>query len=478
MGSHVLFVDDEEDLEPLIRQIFRRPIRKNELSVSFARNGLEGLNLVKNNADIEVVFSDINMPEMDGLTMLEKLRVQNQNFCVVMISGYGDMKNIRTAMNRGAFDFIVKPIDKNDLKTTLSKSLEYIRAIRDGREAEQRAMKLDVRNKFIRDVFGRYMSEQVVNNLLDSPEGLDLGGQKRVVSIMMTDLRGFSVLSAKHAASDVIQYLNRYLEMMINIVLKHEGTIIEIIGDGIFVIFGAPVQQEDHVIRSISCAIEMQIAMYEFNKDHENSSFPRLEMGIGINTGEAVVGNIGSQKRAKYGAVGKNVNLAARIESFTIGNQILISESAYQQVADQLIVASTSTTHPKGEKNPINLYEIRGIVQGASLPTTTVHIQALPQKQRITFSVLKGKHIDTNHVEAFITHMSDQSVFITASYPLAPMLNLKLNCQAPTGGQEESFFGKVIRCSSDADDGWEIQFTSISAEARQRLQVYLSQAVS
>ena len=178
---------------------------------------------------------------------------------------------------------------------------------------------LQKRNQVIREIFGRYLTDEVVANLLESTEGLKLGGEKRKVTILMSDLRGFTSIAEKVQPEQVVSLLNTYLEAMTNVIRKYEGTIDEFIGDGILVIFGALIGHADDAQRAVACAVEIQLVMEAINEHNRASGLPQIEMGIGLNTGEVVVGNIVSLERAKYGMVGSHVNLTARIESYTVG---------------------------------------------------------------------------------------------------------------------------------------------------------------
>jgi adenylate cyclase len=165
----------------------------------------------------------------------------------------------------------------------------------------------------MRQTFGRYLTDEVVANLLETPEGLQLGGEKRKVTILMSDLRGFSALSERVSPEIAVSVINFYLEVMTEVISQYHGTINELMGDGMLVMFGAPISREDDSQRAIACALAMQLAMDRVNQHNQQLNLPPLEMGIGINTGEVLVGNIGSQKRAKYTVMGSPVNLASRL---------------------------------------------------------------------------------------------------------------------------------------------------------------------
>src|SRR5215207_2031588 len=220
-------------------------------------------------------------------------------------------------------------------------------------ELQHVAEQLELRNRFIRETFGRYLTEEVVATLLESPAGLQIGGEKRKVTMMMAGLRGFTSLSERLAPARVVAMLNRYLAAMVGIINQYGGTVDEFIGDAIFVLFGAPVWQEDDAPRAVACAVAMQLAMPEVNEQNREEELPEVEMGIGIHTGQVVLGNIGSPERMKYGVVGRHVNLTSRIQSYTTGGQILISETTRQEAGPILRIGKQTEVKAKGIEHPV-----------------------------------------------------------------------------------------------------------------------------
>ena len=219
---------------------------------------------------------------------------------------------------------------------------------------------LERRNEFIRKVFGRYTSDEVVEALLDAPDGLKLGGEKREVTILMSDLRGFTALAERLEATEVVSLLNHYLSAMVEVIQQNGGTIDEIIGDAILVLFGAPVATENDAQRAVLCALGMQKAMAGVNEQNLPKGWPAIEMGIGLHTGEVVVGNIGSVKRSKYGVVGRTINTTARIESFTVGGQIIVSPTLIGGAGRGLILGDEVEVHAKGMKEPLRCRQLLG----------------------------------------------------------------------------------------------------------------------
>ena len=215
--------------------------------------------------------------------------------------------------------------------------------------------------KFIRDTFGRYLSKRVVDEILESPNGQEIGGQRKTVTIMMSDLRGFTSLSETRDPEDMVRLLNRYLERMSKVIMEYDGMIDEFIGDAILTVFGVPEEHDDDPLRAVACALAMQNALMELNNELMSEGYPALEMGIGINTGSVIVGNIGSEIRAKYGIVGASVNIASRIESNTIGGQVLIGEATYRLVKELVTSDPTQTVMMKGLKKPLVIYPVTAI---------------------------------------------------------------------------------------------------------------------
>ena len=214
---------------------------------------------------------------------------------------------------------------------------------------------------FIRETFGRYLSKKVVDEILEMPEGRKIGGRRKTVTILMSDLRGFMSLSETRDPEELVRLLNRYLERMSKVILDHDGMIDEFIGDAILVVFGVTESRDDDALRAVACGLSMQNALIDLNKEIALEGYPPLEMGIGINTGTVIVGNIGSEARLKYGIVGAAVNTAARIESNTVGGQVLIGESTYRLVNESLTTEPPQAVMMKGMKRPLVNYSVKAV---------------------------------------------------------------------------------------------------------------------
>lgn len=323
------------------------------------------------------------------------------------------------------------------------KAMEKIRSLNE---------KLELRNKLLSDTFGRFLSDEIVRNLLDTPDGLALGGKKRRLSILMSDLRGFTRMSEQMSAQDLITMLNHYLGEMTEIIQKHSGTIIEFIGDGILAVFGAPVESAESATQAVSAGVEMQCRMAKINNWNGTHHFPTLDMGIGIHTGEVIVGNIGSEKRTKYGVCGSNVNLCGRIESYTTGGQVLISESTRQEIAPELQIADTFTVRPKGVEQDVTLHRVVGIGEPYNLCCEQTDCPPVPLAvpEPLVFYTLDGKHTSPDAVDGIMLARSAQEAILQTDYPLSVFDNILISGST-------KIFAKVI-----ASDGQEhrIHFTS------------------
>lgn len=327
---------------------------------------------------------------------------------------------------------------------------------------------LEKMNVLIRQVFGRYLSNEIVTNLLESPQALKLGGERRKITILTSDLRGFTTTSERLSAEEVIHVLNIYLEYMADVITQYQGTINEFMGDGILVLFGAPTEREDDAPRAVACACAMQLAMGAVNERLKHLGFPQLEMGIGINTGLVVLGNIGSDKRAKYGVVGSQVNLTYRIESFTTGGQILISEPTLKAVASIVRVGGPRRENLKGIKEPINIYEVYGIggFYNLFLPREEEIFFNIPKPILIEYRLLKEKQIGETVFQGSIIQISHKGAKVRAEnigndYLPSPSTNIKLNLLAPQdpSWRSEDVYAKVLEKGAEPGNFY-INFTT------------------
>lgn len=312
---------------------------------------------------------------------------------------------------------------------------------------------LELRNQLLSETFGRFLSDEIVRQLLDTPDGLALGGKKRTLTVMMSDLRGFTAMSERMEAQSLITMLNHYLGEMTEVIQRRNGTIIEFIGDGIMAIFGAPALSETHAADAVAAAVEMQARMEEINRWNEERGYPTLEMGIGLNTGEVIVGNIGSEKRTKYGVVGSNVNLCGRIESYTVGGQILISPRTRAEANAELEVVQEQDIYPKGVQIPLRIAQVTAIGAPYNVACHEHFDTPTPLREgaAVTFFSIDGKHCSDEGESGTITGLSKSGATLRTAAPLKVFDNI----QVEAGGK---LLAKVI--AADGED-FTLRFTSI-----------------
>jgi class 3 adenylate cyclase len=301
---------------------------------------------------------------------------------------------------------------------------------------------------FIRTTFGRYVSPEVAKTLLESPEGLRFGGEKREITVLMSDLRGYTRFAEQGDPAWVMEILNDFLARMTDIIIEYGGTINEFIGDAIFAVYGAPVPHRDHAERAAASALAMQRAMDEINRLHAERGRPRFEMGIGLNTGEAVVGNIGSEQRAKYAVVGAAVNLAARVEGCTVGGQIFLSPATYERIRDLVEVAPAVPVEVKGIAEPLLLYELQGISGrfAQRLPEIETGVdQQVDISLPLTCRVIDGKVVSQEAIAGTVLRLGMRQFDVHLDTPLRPLTNVRLRLRYPGLAHDSGdLYGKVL----------------------------------
>jgi adenylate cyclase len=329
MSAKVLFVDDEPDQAKLVQRMFRNKIRAGEISFLFASDGEEALDILHQEPGIDLVVSDINMPRMDGLTLLERLSQEDKPVKAVIVSAYGDMDNIRSAMNKGAFDFVTKPVDFEDLEATIKKTLAALEELRD----TQRQL---VEAERVRTNLSRFFSPNLAYQLVNNPEELEVGSERKDLTFLFTDVTEFTALVENSEPALIVTLLNEYLDEMTNIVFDHGGTIDKVVGDAIHAIFGAPQPQPDHARRAVQCALDMDAFATEFMKKKQAEGIALGPTRIGVNSGAAMVGNFGGETLFDYTAHGEAINIAARLETANkvLGTRICVSGETVSRIRD------------------------------------------------------------------------------------------------------------------------------------------------
>lgn len=448
----ILFVDDEPDLVPLIRQKFRSQVRDGNLALVFASDGVEALEHLENDPDIEVVVTDLNMPRMDGLTLLGRLGDLDRRTKSVVVTAYGDMENIRTAMNRGAFDFLTKPIDMSDLEITLDQARQ---AVERDREADR-----------VRRTITRYLSDKIARAVLQNPDAVG-ASEKREVSVLMSDIAGFSQLAERLESERVVEVLNVYLGAMTEVVDEYEGAIDEFIGDAVLVIFGAPLEMEDHASRAVACAVAMQARMADVNAELAERELPALEMTVAVNSGEVVVGTIGSESRAKYGVVGSPVNLTSRIQTLAAPGEVLISDRTYQDAGGEggpVRLAETRHVSLKGFSKPVAVHSVEAVEGegGGEVPQDAADLTELDEPLPFDLTTLDGKELGPDAHSGEVVALSETGARVRVTADVEPRGDVCLTLQGPEG--PTSVYAKVLDVMEGGAE-LRLRFSSVSPEA-------------
>jgi adenylate cyclase len=344
--AKILVVDDEADLELLIKQKFRRKIRENVYEFVFAQNGEEALQRISEHPDLDIILSDINMPVMDGLVLLSRLPEANPILRAVMVSAYGDMHNIRMAMNGGAFDFVFKPVDFEDLDLTMEKTVNHVAQVRETIKAikENNILKMYVDENVL-----NFMTHKEFENNLAANEVLE-------ATVMFVDICGFTAITENVPANTVVNIINRLFDKIVKEIIAQKGHVDKFMGDAVMAVF----RGKYHLDRAIDAALSIKEQLKSVEEIISGDKIFRPQVSIGINSGEMVSGNIGaaSLKRLDYTVIGDAVNLAQRLQSTAKADQIIISEEVYEKAKESFKCEKIGEVTLKNKAKPVVIYEV------------------------------------------------------------------------------------------------------------------------
>lgn len=488
----VLLIDDQAMYGETVRRML---ITEKDIDFHYCQDPLKAIRTA-NAVAPTVILQDLVMPEMDGLRLVRYIRANaaTRETPLIVLSSKEEPKIKAEAFALGANDYMVKLPDRLEVVARIRYHSKGYIARLERNEAYQALLEsqreLEKRNRFIKDTFGRYLSDEVVEKLLDDPG--KIASKKRTVTLLMSDLRGFSTISERlDDPEKVVRIINAYLGKMSEVILDNEGIIDEFIGDSVLAIFGALNEGErpDDIRRdarnAAACAVRMQLAMDEVNRRLGEEALPSVAQGIGVNTGELVVGSIGSERRSKYGVVGKEMNLTARIESYTVGGQILISENTLAACGDVLKLGDVMQVHPKGVLEPIQIHELLGIGDRFNL--------FLPEKEapawrtvepplQVCFRVLEDKDVSgKTHVGRLVRLVRGMAEIVSET-EVSRMANLRLSLIKDDAAGDgavvcEEIYAKVMKVATHLNThpdhmmpwAFHINFTSISPEAERFL---------
>jgi class 3 adenylate cyclase len=393
MTATILVVDDEPDLQALVLQKFRHQIRDGAVAFIFAHDGVEALQSLEQYPHVDMVVTDINMPRMDGLSLLQKLQEAEDKKSTIIVSAYGDMSNIRIAMNRGAFDFLTKPIDFGDLAATIDKTIRHVEMMREVRHRQAEAERAHAS-------LSRYFSPQIASRLAANGESDGMEVHWREIATIFTDITGFTSLVETAAPEVLGELLNEYVGGMTDVVFAHEGTVAKIIGDAIQVLFNAPGDQPDYASRAIACALNLDSWAEEFRTRWKSRGVNFGATRIGVHAGPALVGNFGGSRFFDYTAYGDTINIAARLESAnkSLGTRICVS-AAVAGAAANFKGRPVGDLMLRGRSEPLRAFEpLSDEVFQASVVTQYVGAFAKLEAGDVTampaFAALVGLHAD------------------------------------------------------------------------------------
>lgn len=340
----ILAVDDnKQNLE-----VLKKALTAAHYEIITATDGLTALQLIESAAP-DLILLDVLMPGMSGYEVCEKIRASeaSRRLPIVMLTALNEVSYRIRGIEAGADDFLSKPFNREELLTRV-RSLLRIKTLYDD---------IEQRNRLLRTLFGRYVSEEVAAEIVANPgRHLKLGGEKREVTVLFGDLRGFTPLAETIDPEDAVDILNVFLSHVVDVVFAHDGSLDKFRGDGFMAFFGAPMRHDNDPANAVRCAL----TLHERMKGVSFVKFPdlRLQMGIGINTGTVIAGNIGSERRADYTVIGDQVNVAQRFESSAGPGQTLITGMTYERVKAHVEVRELGVLRVPGKQDGVPAYDV------------------------------------------------------------------------------------------------------------------------
>ncbi|MGK9202443.1 MULTISPECIES: adenylate/guanylate cyclase domain-containing protein [Sinorhizobium] len=393
MTATILVVDDEPDLETLILRKFRKQVRDGRISFVFARDGVDALQAIEQHPHVDLVVMDINMPRMDGLSLLAKLQEREDKKSAIIVSAYGDMSNIRTAMNRGAFDFLTKPIDFADLEATILKTIHHVEVLREARRRQAEAERAHAS-------LSRYFSPELARRLAAGGDNDDMQVRWRNIAVIFTDITGFTSLVETAVPEVLAELLNEYVGGLADVVFMHEGTVAKVIGDAVQVLFNAPDDQADYAARAIACAQALDQWAEAFRLRWKQKGVDFGTTRIGVHAGPALVGNFGGDRFFDFTAYGDTINTAARLEAANkaLGTRICVSDSVASG-AKKFSGRPIGDLVLRGRSEPLRAHEPLSAAE-FDAPITTQYLKAFAKLEQNcatampAFAALVGMHSD------------------------------------------------------------------------------------
>ncbi len=355
----ILYVDDEEQNLVSFKAVFRR-----DYKIFTALSGEEGLKILQKNI-IHLIITDQRMPSMTGIQFLEQVIPKFPETIRMILTGFSDIEAIIGAINTGrVFHYITKPWDENELRMTIENARQLVELQFKNRELiQQLKQKVEEQEKTLK-LFMKYVPEPVIEKALAATDESILDGEQRNISVLFCDIRGFTPMSEELSPKEVVAFLNDYYSMMNSVIKQFKGTIAQFVGDEIFASFGAPIAIENNEQNAVLTAVHMIRKLKELNQKYLEKIGREIVVGIGVNSGEVVAGNLGSEDRIDYSLTGDTVNTGKRIEMITKDkpNSILVSHNVYEKTKEHFKYKEFEPLQVKGKKNKILVYEVLDII--------------------------------------------------------------------------------------------------------------------
>ncbi|MDP5172757.1 MAG: response regulator [Bacteroidia bacterium] len=353
----ILYVDDEPQNLISFKATFRR-----EYTVFTALGGEEGLEILKQH-DIHLIITDQRMPGMTGVQFLERTLADYPDTIRMILTGFSDTEAIIDVINNARiFRYITKPWDEQELRMTIENARQlYALQIHNKRLLLELQHKVEEQERTLK-LFMKYVPETVVEKALSNTSASIFDGETKEVTVLFCDIRGFTPMSEDLEPKEVVTFLNDYYSLMTEAVKRHNGTVNQFVGDEVFACFGAPIAAQHNERNAVLCAIDMMEMRKLLNERHQLTLGREVTIGIGVNSGLVVAGNLGSEDKISYSVTGDTVNTGKRIETLTreAPNSILISELVHRKVSDLVEVKSWGPIEVRGKKTRIEVFEVLG----------------------------------------------------------------------------------------------------------------------
>jgi len=346
----ILVIDDDW----LNRELLETYLVQAGYQVLTASDGPAGLKLVADSFP-DLVLCDVQMPHMTGYEVCAAIKANpaTQFVPVVMVTALDSDEEKLRAVEAGADDFVTKPFN-SILLLTRARSLLRIKYLYD---------QVEERNRLLHDVLTRYLAEGVVQTILTDPvRHLKLGGELRPVSVLFADIRGFTAFTEHRAAHEVVETLNEIFPELIRVIFAHHGTFDKFLGDAVMAFWGAPLSMPDDTFQAVLAAVEMRETFDQLTQ-RDGGRLSKLGLGIGLNFGEATVGNIGSEKVMDYTIIGDTVNVAKRLQEEAASGEILISQATYEQLQSQVLAEKREAIALHGRQERVVVYAVKDVVK-------------------------------------------------------------------------------------------------------------------